>query len=75
LDINLKINGKLKQSANTELMLFKIPQLISYISNWITLLPGDIILTGTPSGVGPLHSGDNIEAAIERIGMFTTHVK
>ena len=72
--LTLKLNGSLKQSAQTSLMLFKIDELISYISKIFTLLPGDIILTGTPSGVGPLAGGDKIEAAIQGLVSAETHV-
>jgi 2-keto-4-pentenoate hydratase/2-oxohepta-3-ene-1,7-dioic acid hydratase in catechol pathway len=70
----LKINGETRQFAKTNLMLFKIEELISYISGVFTLLPGDIILTGTPSGVGPLKSGDKIEAFIEDLVTARTEV-
>jgi len=71
--LSLKLNGSIKQSAKTSLMLFKVDELISYISKIFTLLPGDIILTGTPSGVGPLTSGDKIEASINGlVGAETT---
>jgi len=55
-------------------MIFKIPHLIEYLSNFITLEKGDIIATGTPSGVGPIQPGDRIEASIENIGVITTQV-
>ena len=65
--LSLILNDETKQSAKTSLMLFKVDELISYISNIFTLLPGDIILTGTPSGVGPLKSGDRIKASIDAL--------
>jgi len=55
-------------------MIFKIPHLIEYLSNFKTLEKGDIIATGTPSGVGPIQPGDRIEASIENIGVITTQV-
>ena len=55
-------------------MIFKIPHLLEYLSSYITLEKGDIIATGTPSGVGPIQPGDKIEASIEKIGMITHHV-
>ncbi|XP_064601679.1 acylpyruvase FAHD1, mitochondrial-like [Liolophura sinensis] len=61
----LKVNGLTKQDGTTKDMIFNIPYLISYISGFFTLEPGDLILTGTPSGVGPVHSGDVIEAGLE----------
>ncbi|MHA1985561.1 MAG: fumarylacetoacetate hydrolase family protein [Promethearchaeota archaeon] len=74
LDINLKIDGIEKQSSNTKYMIFKIPHLIEYLSSFITLEKGDIIATGTPSGVGPIQPGDRIEASIENIGIITNQV-
>ncbi|XP_069678946.1 oxaloacetate tautomerase FAHD1, mitochondrial-like [Periplaneta americana] len=59
-----KVNGKLRQNENTSDMVFPIPSLISYISKYMTLEPGDLILTGSPSGVGPIVPGDTIEAGM-----------
>ncbi len=72
--LSLNLNGITKQSAKTSLMLFKVDELISYISGIFTLLPGDIILTGTPSGVGPLTSGDKIIASIQGLVSAETTV-
>jgi 2-keto-4-pentenoate hydratase/2-oxohepta-3-ene-1,7-dioic acid hydratase in catechol pathway len=68
-NLNLKfiVNTEIKQDSNTNLMIFKIPLLISYISQFFTLNKGDIIITGTPAGVGPLKADDIIEASIEGI--------
>jgi len=74
LNIQLKINGKVKQSSNTKHMLFKIPEILAYLSEFITLVPGDIVATGTPSGVGPIQPGDIIEASIKQIGTITHKV-
>lgn len=74
LDLSLKVNNQLKQSGNTGQMIFSIAELISYISGIFTLLPGDIILTGTPSGVGPLTAGDKIEAKVDEIAEVVTMV-
>jgi len=68
LNIELKLNGEVKQSSNTKYMIFKIPQILEYLSKFVTLVPGDIVATGTPSGVGPIQPGDIIEASIEKIG-------
>jgi 2-keto-4-pentenoate hydratase/2-oxohepta-3-ene-1,7-dioic acid hydratase in catechol pathway len=68
LRIELLINGDLRQSARTSEMLFKIPELLSYASGIFTLEPGDLMYTGTPSGVGAIHSGDVLDAEIERVG-------
>lgn len=60
----LKVNGATKQDGNTKDMIFTIPVLISYISQFFTLEPGDVILTGTPSGVGPTKTGDTIQCGL-----------
>ena len=64
MDIKLWVNEQLRQSANTNQMIFPIEELISYISRFFTLERGDIILTGTPEGVSPIRSGDVIEAEL-----------
>ena len=68
LKIELLINNELKQNGNTSQMIFPPDELIAYISTIFTLEPGDIILTGTPASVGPIHSNDIIIASIEKIG-------
>lgn len=62
------LNGEVKQSGRTSLMIFDIPYLVSYISTVMTLNPGDLIPTGTPAGIAPMKSGDEIEIRIEQIG-------
>jgi len=74
LNIELKLNGKTKQSSNTKHLLFKIPKIVEYISSFFTLEPGDIIATGTPGGIGPIQPGDLIEATIEKIGTLSNKV-
>lgn len=74
LNIELSLNGEVKQSSNTKFMIFKIPKIIEYLSKYITLEPGDIIATGTPSGVGPIHPGDLLEASIKNIGTLSNKV-
>jgi len=74
LKIELKVNGEVKQSSNTKHLLFKIPDLMEYITSLFTMEPGDIICTGTPSGIGPVLPGDIIEASIEKIGTLTNKV-
>jgi acylpyruvate hydrolase len=64
LSISLKINGELKQNGKTADMIFRIPRLIEHVSSIMTLEEGDVILTGTPSGVGPVIAGDKIECAL-----------
>lgn len=68
------VNDTCVQSARTSDMIFDIPTLVSFISQVMTLLPGDIVLTGTPSGIGELHSGDVVEVRIEGIGSLTNKV-
>ena len=72
--LETRVNGELRQSAHTSDMIFDIPTLISFISHVMTLLPGDIVLTGTPSGIGELHSGDTVEVRIEGIGSLSNRV-
>ncbi|MFW9949246.1 MAG: fumarylacetoacetate hydrolase family protein, partial [Candidatus Thorarchaeota archaeon] len=74
LKIELKLNGEIKQSSNTKYLLFKIPELLEYISQFFTMEPGDIVATGTPSGIGPIKPGDLLEASIEKIGTLTNKV-
>jgi len=74
LNIELKVNGEVKQSSNTKNLLFKVPELLEYISKLFTLEIGDIIATGTPAGIGPIQPGDTIEASIEKIGLLTNKV-
>lgn len=74
LKIETLVNGEVRQSARTSDMIFDVPTLVSFISHVMTLLPGDIVLTGTPSGVGELHSGDTVEVRIEGIGSLTNRV-
>lgn len=74
LEIWLKVNGELRQRGNTRNMLFSVGFLISYISRIMTLEPGDIIATGTPSGVGEIKDGDVIEAYIDGIGTLIEKV-
>ncbi len=75
LEIALKINGQLRQQGRTSEMIFSVPFLISYISTFFSLEPGDIILTGTPDGVGPLLPGDELELSIENVGHYHTRVR
>jgi 2-keto-4-pentenoate hydratase/2-oxohepta-3-ene-1,7-dioic acid hydratase in catechol pathway len=75
LEIVCRVNGQERQRGNTAEMLFKIPYLIAYITAVMTLYPGDVILTGTPAGVGPLQSGDTVEVEIEHVGALRNHVR
>jgi len=75
LEIKLYLNGKLKQSSHTSNMIFRVEELVSFISKIMTLCPGDVILTGTPPGVAPMKIGDVVEVEIEGIGKLTNFVK
>jgi len=74
LKIETRLNGKTVQSSNTNDLLYKVPQLISFTSKYMTLLPGDLIATGTPAGIGPLKKGDVVEVEIEGIGILKSFV-
>jgi 2-keto-4-pentenoate hydratase/2-oxohepta-3-ene-1,7-dioic acid hydratase in catechol pathway len=74
MDICCRLNGATVQEGNTCQMIFKIPEIIAFVSRNFTLMPGDIILTGTPSGVGPLSHGDTVEVEIEGIGVLKNSV-
>jgi len=74
LDIKTFLNGKLRQSSNTRNLIFSIPDLVRFISNVMTLLPGDVISTGTPAGIGPMVPGDEVDVEIEGIGTLRNRV-
>lgn len=74
LEISLSVNGTLRQHANTSEMLFSIPQVVSYLSKVMTLNPGDLILMGTPDGVGELKPGDSVVVSVEGIGRLENTV-
>jgi 2-keto-4-pentenoate hydratase/2-oxohepta-3-ene-1,7-dioic acid hydratase in catechol pathway len=75
LTIQLFQNGQLRQNSNTSQLIFNCHELVSFISTNMTLLPGDIILTGTPSGVGPIESGDRLEVRIQGLAPLVNTVK
>ncbi len=75
LTIQLFQNGQLRQNSNTSQLIFNCHQLVSFISTNMTLLPGDIILTGTPSGIGPIESGDRLEVRIQGLSPLVNSVK
>ena len=68
------MNGDLRQSGTTGDMVRDVVELVSWISSVMTLLPGDVILTGTPAGVGPLVAGDTVSVSIDGIGTLTNPV-
>ncbi|MCC5781025.1 fumarylacetoacetate hydrolase family protein [Nitratireductor sp. B36] len=74
VDIKLWQNGELRQSSNTNDMIFPIARIFEFVSGIMTLEPGDLIITGTPSGVGPMASGDEIVIEIEKIGRLHSRV-
>jgi 2-keto-4-pentenoate hydratase/2-oxohepta-3-ene-1,7-dioic acid hydratase in catechol pathway len=74
LAIETRVNGEVKQSARTSNMVFSPAFLVAYISRMMSLLPGDLILTGTPAGVGPLSPGDRVEVEIENVGVLANRV-
>ncbi len=75
LAIACHVNGERRQNARTSDMIFDVPALIAFISHVMTLLPGDVILTGTPAGVSPLATGDTVEVTIEGIGTLRNTVR
>jgi 2-keto-4-pentenoate hydratase/2-oxohepta-3-ene-1,7-dioic acid hydratase in catechol pathway len=74
LPVETYLNGELKQQGNTSDLIFSIRDIISFISQVMTLLPGDVIATGTPSGIGPMNPGDTIEIKIAPIGTLRNYI-
>jgi len=81
LRVSLTLNGQTMQDSNTSYMIFKVPYLVSYLSQSLTLEPGDLISTGTPEGVGAhrtppvfLQPGDTVSITVERIGTLTNPI-
>ena len=74
LEIELSVNGEVRQKGNTKDMIFKINELVSFITKYITLYPGDVISTGTVSGITPIERGDEIVCKIEKIGELRNRV-
>jgi 2-keto-4-pentenoate hydratase/2-oxohepta-3-ene-1,7-dioic acid hydratase in catechol pathway len=74
LEIRTRVNGALKQHSNTKNMVFNVFELVSFLSAVMTLSPGDVIVTGTPPGVGPIVPGDTVEVEIEGIGILKNKV-
>ena len=72
--VQTHLNGDLKQDGTTADLIYDIPTLVAYVSSVMTLLPGDVILTGTPEGVGPMQVGDEVEISIAGIGTLTNKV-
>lgn len=74
LAIETRVNGGVRQSSRTSIMVFSPAFLVAYVSRMMTLFPGDLILTGTPAGIGPLSPGDRVEVEIEGIGILANSV-
>ncbi|MFC1542140.1 fumarylacetoacetate hydrolase family protein, partial [Candidatus Latescibacterota bacterium] len=74
INVQSTLNGELRQNGNTRDFIFDIPTIIEYITNIMTLEPGDVITTGTPVGVGPIEPGDTIEISCEGIGLLSNPV-
>lgn len=72
--VQTRVNGEMRQMASTREMMFSVEQLIAFISSVMTLTPGDLILTGTPAGIGPLNDGDTVEVSVEGIGSLSNPV-
>jgi 2-keto-4-pentenoate hydratase/2-oxohepta-3-ene-1,7-dioic acid hydratase in catechol pathway len=74
IEVRCEVNEEVRQLGRTKDMVFDVPTLVSYVSHVMTLLPGDVLLTGTPSGVGPLVEGDEVSVSIAGIGTLTNRV-
>ncbi|PFG20180.1 fumarylacetoacetate hydrolase family protein [Serinibacter salmoneus] len=74
LAVRVRVDGELRQDGRTSQMIHGVSELISYISSVVTLLPGDVILTGTPAGVGPIHAGQRVDVEIEGLGTLSNPV-
>ena len=75
ITVTTRVNGQVRQHGRTSQMVFRVDYLIRYISQMMTLMPGDVIATGTPAGVGPLVAGDTCEVEIEGIGILRNTVE
>jgi 2-keto-4-pentenoate hydratase/2-oxohepta-3-ene-1,7-dioic acid hydratase in catechol pathway len=71
LEIETRVNGALRQQGSTKDFIFAIPELLRYITAAITLEPGDLVLTGTPAGVGPVDAGDRVDVAMKGLGVLS----
>ncbi len=72
--LETRVDGELRQKASIDLLIHKVPRIIQHVSQAMTLLPGDVILTGTPAGIGPIESGQLVEVSIEGIGVLANPV-
>jgi 2-keto-4-pentenoate hydratase/2-oxohepta-3-ene-1,7-dioic acid hydratase in catechol pathway len=74
LSVVCRVNGEVRQDGNTSDLVFGVAEILAFVTRVMTLLPGDVILTGTPSGVGPIRAGDRVDVEIERIGTLSNPV-
>jgi 2-keto-4-pentenoate hydratase/2-oxohepta-3-ene-1,7-dioic acid hydratase in catechol pathway len=72
--VTTRVNGEVRQDSRTSLMIFGVRAILAYVTRFVTLEPGDVVLTGTPEGVGPLQSGDTVEVEVEGLGVLTTPI-
>ena len=72
--VTTRVNGETRQDGRTSMMIFDVPTVLAYITRFVTLEPGDVVLTGTPEGVGALAPGDRVEVEVEGIGTLLTHI-
>jgi 2-keto-4-pentenoate hydratase/2-oxohepta-3-ene-1,7-dioic acid hydratase in catechol pathway len=75
LQLNLRVNGEIKQNSNTSYMVFDVRRLIEFTTSFYTVYPGDVIMTGTPSGVSPVKPGDVMDVEIEQIGQMNIAIR
>jgi 2-keto-4-pentenoate hydratase/2-oxohepta-3-ene-1,7-dioic acid hydratase in catechol pathway len=75
LALQTRVNGEVKQDSRSSQLIFEVGTLVSFVSSYVTLLPGDVVLTGTPSGIGPVSAGDRVEVSIEGIGTLAVGVR
>ncbi|MDI6823274.1 MAG: fumarylacetoacetate hydrolase family protein [Bacillota bacterium] len=75
LEVICRVNGKVRQRGNTRELIFTVAELVSFVSEVMTLEPGDVLLTGTPAGIGPLQPGDTVEVKVEGVGVLVNPVK
>jgi 2-keto-4-pentenoate hydratase/2-oxohepta-3-ene-1,7-dioic acid hydratase in catechol pathway len=75
IGISLAVNGEVRQKARTKDLILSVPQLIAFASSFYTLQPGDILMTGTPEGVGPVHAGDVLRASVERVATVEVTIR
>jgi 2-keto-4-pentenoate hydratase/2-oxohepta-3-ene-1,7-dioic acid hydratase in catechol pathway len=75
LNLSITVNGEVRQNSNTKYMILGVRELIEYATSFYTLLPGDILMTGTPEGVSAIQPGDSIVATVEKIGSMRVRVR